>query len=872
MFSDNSVNNRKVEANPLANMEIDGKNITAVSGQTILQTAIAAGIDIPHLCNDPRMKPIGSCEMCLVEIESSGIEPPEGSALNPGSMVKACETRVADGMIIKTATPAIIEHRKKRLEAYFADHWADCVAPCTLACPAGTDAQGYIGLINQKRYRDAVELIKKTNPFPGIIGRVCTRPCEDACRRNLLEDRVSICWLKRFAADKDVDSEDRYRPEAKPATGKKVAVIGAGPAGLACAYYLAIEGHKPIVFEAMPKPGGMLRYGIPAYRLPKDLLDDEVNEVVRLGAEINYNKSLGKDFTLEELQKDYDAVFLGIGAQSGTKMWIDNEDTPGVMSGVDFLRSIGLENPLPIGKKVAVVGGGNVAIDCARSALRLGAEKVYLIYRRGKAEMPAHDIEIEEAEHEGVELVLLANPTKVIGDDKVTGVECVRMALGEPDASGRRRPEPQAGSEFILEIDNLIAAIGQAIDKAGCEAVMDGKYMAADNRTMQTAIKGVFAAGDAVTGPNAAIQAVAGGRDAAFAIVQYLGGKEINLGPAKPFSAVKGGITKDDLPVPQEDRVAMPAIHDNAKRIALAGSAGSVSTSINGSGGTNTFSNIFTANFVEVETGFTEEDALKEAHRCLECGCIKQNDCDLRDLAIEYEIEPGNNYDEMRHYETDSNHPIVLRNPNKCIQCKKCVTICDEVVGVKALEYRETDGKGEIIPAGDIPLLETKCEACGQCISACPTAALVENRPKFAREFLWPPDITNTTCSYCGVGCSIQLNTDHTGKVFRVTTDFEKGVNKGNLCAKGRFGYPFISHPDRLTTPLIKKDGVFVEASWGEAIKLIADKFSEIKTDHGSEAFAGLSSARCTNEENYLFQKLVRGVLGTNNVDHCARL
>jgi formate dehydrogenase major subunit len=774
--------------------------------------------------------------MCVVEVEGTGT-------------VKACETPVNDGMVVHTHTDALITARKERLNEMFADHWADCIAPCRLACPAGTDAQGYIGLIAQKRYRDAVELIKQTNPFPGIIGRVCTRPCEDSCRRNIVDERVGICFLKRYAYDKDAATRGRFRPTTKAPTGKKIAIVGAGPAGLSCAYYLAVEGHKPVIFEAMPAVGGMLRYGIPAYRLPKDIIDDEADEIKALGAKIYTNKRLGTDFTLEELQRDYDAVFLGIGAQKGTRLGCDGEETPGVMSGVDFLRSIGLDKPLAIGKRVAVVGGGNVAIDCARSALRLGAEKVYIIYRRGRAEMPAHDIEIEEAEHEGVELVLLANPTRVVDTEQVEGVECIRMALGEPDASGRRRPEPQPGSEFILEIDNLIAAIGQAIDGSGLEGAMDGRYMKADPQTMQTAIPGVFAAGDAVTGPNAAIQAVAGGRDAAFAIHQYLNGQEIDLGLAKPFSAIRGGVTKENLGVAEAPRVPMPALHDNRERL--------------GKG-----------NFNEVELGYTDEDAAAEVQRCLECGCIKQNDCNLRDAAIEHKIEPNDNYAAMRHYSIDKSHPAVLRNQNKCIRCRKCVAICDSVVGISAFEYRATEN--DIVPTGNVALLETTCEACGQCISACPTAALVENRPKFAREFLWPPKVTPTTCGYCGVGCSLELNTDHAGEVFRVTQKIEgengTSVNKGNLCGKGRFGYTFISSPDRLTVPLIKKNGSFVEASWDEAVGLVATKLYDIKGAHGASAIAGLTSARCTNEENYLFQKLLRAVIGTNNVDHCARL
>jgi len=838
------------------NIEIDGQALLIHPKKTILEAALANGINVPRLCNDPRLKPNAKCGMCAVEV--AGVS----------GTVKACETKIVDGMVIKTHTDALVNLRRKRLDEMFADHWADCIAPCRLVCPAGTDAQGYIGLIAQKRYRDAVALIKQTNPFPGIIGRICTRPCESVCRRNLAGGSVSICWLKRFVADKDRFSDMRFRPEVKAPTGKKVAIVGSGAAGLAAAYYLAIEGHKTVVFEAMPQAGGMLRYGIPSYRLPKDVLDDEINELLELGVEIRTDQRLGRDLTLDELQSRYDAVFLGLGAQAGVRIHVENEDVMGVMRGINFLRGVGLQGKIELGKRVAVTGGGNVAIDSARTALRLGAEKVYLIYRRTRDQMPANDVEIEEAEQEGIEFVFLTSPIRVIGSDRVKGVECIRMVPGDPDVSGRPSVKPQPGSEFVLAVDNLITAVGQVVTAEGAEITLIGKTIGINKRTMQTTVPGVFAAGDAVSSPDVAIQAVTGGRraahiinqyllsppnwnawsdgspEAAHVINQYLTDEERDSGLAKPFSAVRMGVTKEDIGVPSVARIPMPEL-ELSKRQGL-------------------------GNFAEVELGLSEEDALKEVQRCLECGCIKQNDCDLRDLAIEHGTQPNENYGTMRHFTIDKSHPVVLLNQNKCIQCRKCVQICDEVVGVGAFEYREAEN--DIVPTGNIPLAETKCEACGQCISACPTAALVENRPKFAREFLWPPKVTTTTCTYCGVGCTLELNTDHAGKVFRVTQTIGEGVNKGNLCGKGRFGYHFISHPDRLTTPLIRKDGQLVPATWDEAINLVAAKLFEAKSAFGADSVAGLTSARCTNEENYLFQKLLRAVVGTNNVDHCARL
>ncbi|TET54934.1 MAG: 2Fe-2S iron-sulfur cluster binding domain-containing protein, partial [Actinobacteria bacterium] len=606
------------------NIEINGRKHAAKKGQTILDVAAEIGIDIPTLCHDPRIKPYGSCRVCLVEVEGAR-----------GPLV-ACATEVADEMKINTETDAIKELRKLSLELLISNHWADCIAPCVKACPAETDAQGYIGLINQGRYHEAVKLIKETNPFPAIIGRVCTRPCEDACRRNLVDEKVSICWLKRFVGDFDLNSENRYRPQKAKDSGKKVAVIGSGPAGLSCAYYSAINGHDVTVFEAKPEAGGMLYYGIPAYRLPKDLLDKEISTVTELGVDIQKNKALGDDFTMESLQKDYDAVFLGIGAQVASKMGIEGEDLDGVLGGVDILREIGLNKKPEVGRKVAVIGGGNSAIDTARSSVRLGAKEVTLIYRRSRNEMPAHEIEIKEAEEEGVKLKLLTNPSRFLGKNgKVNGLECVRMELGEPDESGRRRPSPVKGSEFKIEADMVIVAIGQNIEveKTGVKSTERNRIQI-DNNTLQTSIPNVFAGGDAVVGPDTAIGAIAAGRRASIAINQHLAGEKIKL-EDKSFSAEKFGISKEDFKdEPKAKSVKMPDIKVSERK-----------------------------GFKEVEEGYSEKEALKEAKRCLECGCIKQNDCDLRDLSQEYGVDATRfEGGEMLHFDIDARHPFVKQD------------------------------------------------------------------------------------------------------------------------------------------------------------------------------------------------------------------
>ena len=818
----------------ISKIELNGKQVEAKKGQTILDVAKENGVDIPTLCHDPRIKPYGSCRVCLVEVEGAR-----------GPLV-ACATEVADGMKVNTETKEIEELRKLSLELLISNHWADCLGPCVKSCPAGTDAQGYVGLIAQGRFHEAVKLIKETNPFPATIGRICTRPCEDTCRRNLVDEKVSICWLKRFVGDYDLNSDNRYRPQKAKATGKKIAIIGGGPAGLTCGYFSALKGHEPTVFEALPAAGGMLRYGIPEYRLPKDLLDKEILTITELGVDLQTNKALGKDFTLEQLQKDYDAVFLGIGAQKSSSMHVDGEDQDGVFGAIDFLRQIGLGKTPKIGKRVAVVGGGNSAMDAARSSVRLGAEEVILIYRRSRDEMPAHDIEIEEAEHEGVKLQLLTNPTKVIGENgKVKAVECIKMELGEPDESGRRQPVPIEGSEFEIEVDMVIAAIGQKIDmeKVGVNASKRSS-IEVDESTLQTSVKGVFAGGDGVSGPQAAIDAIAAGKRAAIAMDQHLGGKKIGL-PPRPFSAEKIGISESDFEEePRIKREKMPEIKPADRK-----------------------------DFSEVEQGLSEEQAIRDAKRCLECGCVKQNNCDLRDLSQEYEVDV-NKFEgaEMLHFEIDSRHPFIEQDMSKCILCARCVRICDEVVGARAWTLSERGYGVTVETSFNKPLQETTCESCGQCVSTCPTGALVQKKAKFEREFIWPPKKVETVCPYCGVGCHLNMEVDEKGQVIGVGNLIGQGPNEGNLCVKGKFAYNFINHKDRLKKPMIKKNGKLVEVEWDEAIKFVSSKLNNIKKNNGADAIGVLSSAKITNEENYVVQKFARAVIGTNNVDHCARL
>ncbi len=804
---------------------LDGKEVSVKNGQTILEACTQNGIHIPTLCHDDKLRPLGLCRICMVEVQGHGL-------------VTSCDTKVWPEMVIDTYNDKIRLFRKRILELLLSEHYGDCVAPCQIACPAGVDIQGYLTLIRRGAYKEAAELIKETLPLPAVIGRICPHSCEEACRRSLVDQPISICSLKRFVADHEL-SEERFVPAIKPKSGFKIAIIGSGPAGLSAAYYLIQMGHEVTIFEALPKPGGMLRYGIPDYRLPKDILDQEITAITEPGVIIKTNQALGKDFTINSLLEDgFHTIFVAIGAHQSQKVSIEGEDLEGVLLGTDFLRSVASGQPAELGKRVVVIGGGNTAVDAARTALRLDAEEVTILYRRSRTEMPAAEWEVDEAEEEIIKIHFLAAPVRIMEKNgRVDGIECVKMVLGEPDTSGRRRPEPISGSEFVLPADSIIAAIGQRPDLSFLEKASDlgieRGNITADPDTLLTNIKGVFAGGDCVTGAATAVEAIAAGRKAAIAIGHYLGGEDL-VAAKMPFNISKGKLNEllggeEFVQVERRPRRKMPNLRPNERR----------------------------SNFQEIEFGYTEDMAKKEAERCLECGCKGNYDCTLRELATDYEVSAPPVRRDMYYYPQDKSHPFIERDSNKCIACARCARICHEVQGVGAvgLAYRM------VTPPFGQPLQEMACESCGQCVTTCPVGAIVFNKG------MQPACEVKTICPYCGCGCGIYLGI-RGNTIVNVRGDIENPVNKGNLCVKGRFGHDFINHPDRLTSPLVKKKGEFVETTWEEALDLVAAKFSQ----HKGDKFAAISSARCTNEENYLVQKFARAVMGTNNIDHCARL
>jgi formate dehydrogenase beta subunit len=407
-------------------------------------------------------------------------------------------------------------------------------APCTAGCPANVKIPEFIEALKDHRHQEALSIIRTTMPIPGVCGRVCPHPCEDNCRRGLVEgdEPVSIMVLKRTPWDFEYyNNKTPILPEKKEDTEKTVAIIGAGPAGLTAAYYLALEGHRVKIFEMHEEPGGMVAVGIPDYRQPRHMLRKEVEIIQSLGVEIIYGKKLGKDFTLRQLHKEYDAVLVAIGAFKSRDMGVEGEKAgyQGVLkSGIDYLQEFSIGKKPWIGKKVVVVGGGNTAIDCVRTAIREGADEVNLVYRRSRAEMPAEEIEIVDAELEGVKFNFLMNPTKIIAkNNKVVGIECIRMELGEPDESGRRRPQPVPGSEFIMECDTVIPAIGQFTDFDWMENDIQlektsWNSIKVTDDLYNTSVEGIFAAGDCEWGPMTVVKAVGAGRWAGIMIHRYL--------------------------------------------------------------------------------------------------------------------------------------------------------------------------------------------------------------------------------------------------------------------------------------------------------------------------------------------------------------
>ncbi len=725
-------------------IEVDGRVVEGLEGQTILEVCRDNGIEIPTLCYEPKLPGFGACRMCVVEVE--GEEHP------PISCSRACES----GMKVKTQTEEVRRLRRTNLELIFSDHNAYCLPPCQNKCPSHIDIPGFLKQNAETNWRESTRIFKRTIPFPSVLGRVCPAPCEEHCRRDEVDEAIAIRDSHRYAGDQVLRSmlnEDIDPPvpfELQPKTGRRVAVVGSGPAGAAAAYYLLIAGHDVTIFERDPAPGGMLRYGIPQYRLPKiEVLEAEYESVTRLGGRWVCNQGLGRDFTLDDLQNQgFDAVVVAIGCYDTNKLGIPGEDADGVIDGLDYLRTatLGLEYPGHKGSHVVVIGGGFTSMDCTRTSVRQGAADVTLVYRRDMKDMPASN-EVHEAIEEGAQAIFQAGPVRIVTgpDGKVTGVEFIRMKLGAPDASGRRRPEPASGTEFIIPCDRVLLAIGQGPDlswiKPGSEGPVATKQrrLAADAVTFETARPGVFGTGDVRIGAATVVQAVAEGRRSAYAVDAYLKGLDL--------TAIK---TRQTLAEPQPEFLSIVPFTSEMKEPRYRLKAMEPE-----------FRN---QSYVEYEIPYTPAEAVAESTRCLQCTCEAIGFCDLRRLGIEYNttlptLEPQahsgaglrsvneNRFTGLNHdYIRDDSHAFILREPSRCIDCGRCAQVCSEVVGAACYDFMRIGFDTLVTTPLDMSLNDTPCVSCGRCAETCPTGALMP-KPRVLQKY----EVDESRCILCGI-------------------------------------------------------------------------------------------------------------------------
>ena len=666
--------------------KIDGMDRVAQPGDTILKAAEAAGIKIPTLCYNQKISRTTSCFVCVVK------------DMKTGKFLPSCSACPSEGQEIDASSEEVKQMRRTALGLLLSEHSGDCEAPCTMACPAHASVEEYVRAGKQGDFLKALKIIKQRIPLPMSIGRVCPRFCERDCRRNIDSKPVSINDFKRLAADLHYDS---YMEELPPLNGKKVAIIGAGPAGFSAAYYLRLEGVQADIYEKMPEAGGMLRYGIPEFRLPKATLRKELAHFEKMDVTIRYGKELGKDISIADLSEKYDGVILAVGSWSPSSMRVEGEEF--AVQGIRWLENIASHNwkDLPNPGKTLVVGGGNTAMDCVRTAIRLGGDAT-IVYRRTRKEMPAQAIEVDEAVEEGAKLELLTAPiaVKKLENGKLA-LTCCKMQLGEPDASGRRKPEPVPGSEFDLEADTIIAAIGQrTVCPAEATATKRGDISVNADDLRVDGFENVFAAGDCVSGPATVVEAVAAGRKAALSAVDFFAGRKHIEPPV--FNVSRGhwsSLSTDDLvylhDVSKADRVEPEFIPMELRK----------------------------TSFTELFPTIPAEKIMKEGERCIECSCTAKGECKLKKHSETLGVKPDMFKGERSCGKADTRHPAIIRDPRKCLRCGICVKICGEVVNKHLLAAMQR-GFATRIGTAFGSVLPLACTDCGKCIEECPVGAL----------------------------------------------------------------------------------------------------------------------------------------------------
>ena len=658
-------------------LTIDGREVEVEAGTTILAAAKQLGIEIPTLCHRDGIEPFGSCFLCVVQVEGR-------SNLTP-----ACVAPAAQGMVVTTQSDDVRSARKTALELLLSDHCGDCVAPCTVACPAGLDIPGFIRQLLAGQPTQALALIKERIALPGALGRICPRYCERVCRRRELDEPIAICALKRFAADRELGGDDLYVPPRSAATGKRVAIVGAGPAGLAAAYYLLQHGHACTLFDAHAEPGGLFRHAIPEFMLPRAALDREIEPIRRLGAEFRTNVRLGQDVSLDRLRSDHDAVLLALGAQSCDSVAWEGADR--ALSALDFLREAAAGPRPNVGEDAVVVGGGHEAVDAARTAVRLGAKNVTVVWEKDRQHMPCPEEHAAAAEAEGVKIQPLTRPVRLEQVDELR----LRLICNRD------------GEDLSLDASCVIAAPVRRVDTAQAERMglkVSRKGIAADPKTLATSLDGVFAAGEAASGPTSGVRAVAAGRLASVAIHQYLSGQPVigerrmlNVHMGKLSETEKANFFRDH---PQCPRVQQGLLAPEERR----------------------------SGFEEVEMGLSDAQAAEEAGRCMQCDCIARDDCKLRLYATEYGAQAGRFKGERRLFERDATHPEIVYEPGKCIACGLCARIAAEGQENIGMSFAQRGFAARMsVPFGRA-VADALTHAATRCVEACPTGALAFKR------------------------------------------------------------------------------------------------------------------------------------------------
>ena len=667
------------------NITIDGKNCAGLPGETILACAERYGINIPAICQAPGISHNTSCFVCVVK------------EVRSGRMLPSCSYKITPGLDVESEVAEVKAMRRASLNLLLSEHRGDCEAPCTKACPAEAKVEEYVRAGQRGDHLTALKIIKERIPLPMSIGRVCPRFCEKDCRRNVLDkEPVAINDFKRLAADLHYDS---FMEELPPLGKKRVAVVGAGPAGFAAAYFLRMNGVASDLFEARAQGGGMLRYGIPEYRLPKGILDKELAHFAKMGGiKVNYGRELGRNLTMEELERGYDAVCVTIGSWHATELGAqgDNFAAPGIVW-LEKIASEGWRGTNP--GKTIVIGGGNTAMDCVRTSVRLGSPDVICCYRRTEMEMPAEKIEVEEAREEGVKFMFLTAPVKLEERNGRKLLTCIKMALGEPDASGRRRPVPVAGSEFTIEADTVISAVGQKTKAPSGISLNKWGDVAVDKADNHVGGK-VFAAGDCVTGPASVVEAVAGARKAALGVLAWFEGDKYQA-PAE-INVSRGRwqhLAREELVFLRE-----PPAHGREKQ-PLIPVAQRKQT------------------FDEVSGTFTSAMLEREGSRCIECSCTAKHDCALKCHSEAYGANPTALAATKAALQYDVSHPKIILDRGKCVKCGVCIKVCKEVVGKSLLGFKNRGSFTVVGTLFDQPL-DASCSDCGKCIELCPVGAL----------------------------------------------------------------------------------------------------------------------------------------------------